>query len=91
MTQTTERYPLHEKLIEHKDEAETLSGFLDWLSEQGLWIAEPHKHEGWDDRLVPTRRRNEDLIGGFLDIDPKGLAAEKDAMYQALRRAVAGD
>lgn len=91
------KYPLHEKLKAHEHEAHVLGGFLDMLDEQRLVLAKYHEHgdECYDgderecglrteqlyDFGIPTK---EQLIGLYLEIDPKGLSAEKDAMYQEI-------
>lgn len=93
------KYPLHEKLKAHERESFVLSSFLDMLDERGIWLGQYHTHtdECYEDdestrtcgaseeRLytygVPTK---EQLIGFYLDIDPKALSAEKEAMYAEL-------
>jgi hypothetical protein len=91
------KYPLHEKLNAMQYESHVLSGFLDMLDERGLVLASYHLHTDecydGDDRMcglseerlytyqIPSKA---ELIGLYLDIDPKALSAEKDAMYQEL-------
>lgn len=77
----TSKYPLHEKLKAHEREALTLSGFLDFLSAQGWEIGE---YPAKSDYLFPIRQRPDEIIGAYLEIDPKALSAEKDAMYAEL-------
>lgn len=95
-------YPEHEKLHAKETESRIISEFLDFLSEQGIQLGKPHKHTGacMDDNLQRIRcgipagelwqghvPNHEQLIGLFLDIDPKKLSDEKEAMYQTLRKA----
>lgn len=91
------KYPLHEKLKAMEREANVLSGFLDMLDEQGLTIGKYHEHndECYDgdnrtcglstgrlyDFAVPSKT---ELIGLYLEIDPKALSVEKETMYQEL-------
>lgn len=91
------KYPLHEKLKANQHDAFVLSQFLDLLEERGLVLAKHHEHSDdcydGDERAcymsggalydigIPTKKQ---LIGFYLDIDPKALSAEKDAMYQDL-------
>ncbi len=78
---TAMKYPEHEKLKARECEADVLSGFLDFLSARSWLIAEYTEES---ERLLPVRERNEQIIGLYLDIDPKKLSAEKDAMYREL-------
>lgn len=78
-------YPEHEKLKAHESEARTLSGFIDFIAEQGWELCK------WDDnqyapRPWPITERPEQIIGMFLEIDPKKLEAEKVAMLEEVRR-----
>ena len=79
---STSKYPEHGKLKACQAEASTLSGFIDFLSEQGWEIAE------WSDdieRLCALRKRPDEIIGMFLGIDPKKLEQEKRAMLAEIR------
>lgn len=86
---TEAKYPLHEKLKAHERESLVLSGFLDFIQERGWMLAEFGKNKETDlhDRLFPIRERPDEIIGAYLNIDPKALSAEKDAMYQELAAA----
>lgn len=94
---TQPKYPLHEKLKAHQHEAAVLGEFLDMLDERGLVLAKWHEHTDNCDNDDGDRAcglRNElydlgvpsktELIGFYLEIDPKELSAEKDAMYDEL-------
>lgn len=92
---TTAKYPLHETLKAHEHESLVLSGFLDTLHENGYEVVKRHecdhgcKEKIWCEQIYDSfPPRNEQLIGLYLDIDPKVLSAEKDAMYQELTAAV---
>lgn len=90
------KYPEHEKLKAKEHESHVLSGFLDMLDEQGLTIGKYHEHNDecydGDDRVCGLRNELYDfgvpskaeLIGLYLDVDPKKLSAEKETMYQEL-------
>lgn len=78
------KYPEHDKLKKYKRDAATLSGFIDFISEQGWELAE------WSDkteRLLSIRQRPDEIIGLFLGIDPKKLEAEKQAMLTEIRQS----
>jgi hypothetical protein len=75
------KYPEHEKLKARQADALLLSGFIDFLNERGWNIAEYTEDS---DRLWAIRERPEEIIGLFLEIDPKKLSKEKDAMYAEL-------
>jgi hypothetical protein len=77
------KYPEHEKLKTHQAEASILGRFIDFIGEQGWELAEFHK----DEQLWPICKRPDEIIGLFLDIDPKKLEAEKRAMLDEVRRA----
>jgi hypothetical protein len=82
-------YPEHEKLAGKQDEAETVQGFIDSISQEGYEIC----------RLVPSGRNimREELkewqpiddpnvpMAIYFGIDRDKLAAEKQAMFEALR------
>lgn len=77
------KYPEHEKLKANEASALTLSGFLDFLSEQGWSIAEYPEHS---DYLHSIRQGPDQIIGLYLGIDPKKLSKEKDAMVKELQK-----
>lgn len=89
----TSKYPLHEKLRAHEREANTLSGFLDFIQERGWLLAEYSTNTDADlfERLFPIQERPEQIIGAYLGIDPKALSAEKDAMYAEAWGELVGD
>lgn len=83
-TETENPFPEHEKLRARQYDASLLSGFIDFVSEQGWEIAE------WDDkseRLFNIRQRPEEIIGLFLGVDPKKLEQEKREMLKQIRTA----
>lgn len=82
------KYPLHEKLKLLAGQQIVLSGFLDWLDSQGLTICL------WDTNFEEyriARLSKEALLGKYFEIDPKALAAEKDAMYDEMQRMRAAE
>lgn len=76
------KYPEHEKLRMYERECGTLSGFLDFLSERGWFIAE---YTEKFDEAFSVHESNDQIIGLYLDIDPKKLGAEKNAMVDEIR------
>jgi hypothetical protein len=76
-------YPEHEKLRARQTEASTLSSFIDFLAEQQWEIAE---YDDVSERLFTIRLRPEEIIGMFLEIDPKKLEKEKQAMLAEIRK-----
>lgn len=84
MTTSTTKYPEHEKLKAKEREASTISGFIDFLAEQGWELA---SFNDKDERLWPIHKRPDEIIGMFLKIDPKKLEQEKQAMLKEIRKA----
>lgn len=80
---TTAKYPEHEKLQAKQRETSILSEFIDFLSEQGWELAE---FDNRTERLWPIRKRPDEIIGLFLEIDPKKLEREKVAMLNEIRK-----
>lgn len=80
-------YPVHDKLKARELEARTIGDFLDWLREDKRYhIAHYVKWEGYrDEHLDTVYDTPEQLIGGFLGIDPDELQREKAAMLDAIR------
>lgn len=81
MDETT--FPEHEKLKAHQDEARTVGDFIDWLNCEGILLCARDDY----DELYPIRKRIEDIIGDFLEIDPKKLEQEKRRMLDEIRVA----
>lgn len=76
-------HPLHEKLRRNEGQAITLGSFIDFISEQGWELCEYDNHAR---RYFPVRKRPEEIIGMFLEIDPKELEREKQAMLNEIRQ-----
>lgn len=76
------KYPEHEKLKAKQSESSILSEFIDFMSEQGWELAE---FDDTTERLFPIRQRPDEIIGLFLEIDPKKLESEKRAMLAEIR------
>jgi hypothetical protein len=81
-------HPEHDKLDARRAERDTLASFLDWTDSQsryvvGQWVGAAGHEEfmpiGDNERAV--------MIGKFLGIDRDAFLAEKDAMYEEIRRA----
>lgn len=82
--QPARKYPEHEKLKAKQREAGTISSFIDFISEQGWELAVFDDHT---ERLRTIRQRPDEIIGLFLEIDPKKLEQEKRAMLAEIRKA----
>lgn len=82
-TRDTNPFPEHEKLRARQYDASLLSGFIDFLAEQGWELAQMDKHGD----LWPIHKRPEEIIGMFLGIDPKKLEQEKQQMLNEIRKA----
>lgn len=78
------KYPEHEKLKTKQHEASTISSFIDFVAEQGWELAE---FDDQSERLFSIRLRPDEIIGMFLEIDPKKLEKEKQAMLAEIRDA----
>lgn len=78
------KYPEHEKLKAKSAEASTLSGFIDFVAEQG-WELATFDDEGQS--LFPVRLRPDEIIGMFLEINPTKIEKEKQAMLDEIRTA----
>lgn len=75
-----DKYPLHTKMKGLKKEVQVLSEFLDFLEEKGA-MGDP---TCWGERPYLCMHTKEYIIGDFLEVDPKALSAERDAMYAEL-------
>lgn len=83
------QYPEHEKLDKVVDKSQEYGEFLDWFRSQGYVFARYTEGDSsrWvEPALVPADFKIEDMLGKYFDIDPKKLSAEKEAMYQEIRR-----
>jgi hypothetical protein len=67
--------------------AGVLQDFLDWLSENGYWIARYQRWEGYrDEVLVPVGRSPQQLMELFFEIDPVKIEAERRALLAEIAR-----
>lgn len=78
---TESDYPLHEEMKEREQERNGMQDFYDWLHDNGFYICEYDQN----DKLWPTRKTPQQLIGGAMGIDPDALEKEKEAMLAAIR------
>lgn len=76
-------YPEHEKLKARQRDVGLLSEFIDFIAEQGWELA---RFNDKDERLWPIHKRPDEIIGMFLEIDPKKLEKEKQAMLAEIRK-----
>ena len=78
-------YPEHEKFNPIKDDACTISNFLEWLlNESPFLIGEWMNYYG-EERLVPTSTFPAKLIALYFNIDYNKFQDEKDAMLEECR------
>lgn len=80
---TTKRYPEHEKLKARQRDVGLLSEFIDFIAEQGWELAQ---FSDKDERLWSIHKRPDEVIGLFLEIDPKKLEQEKQVMLTEIRK-----
>ena len=84
MTET----PECDKMLAIQDKSLILSGFVDWLKENGYAICEQTDYEGstypriqW----VPQRKSYEELFANYFEIDLKKVEQEKQAILAEIR------
>ena len=75
-------YPEHDKMREVKPQSQAIGGFLEWLEEQGIWLA---NHADSDVHLSPFWYSKEKILAKFFGIDLAKIGEEKDAMVAELR------
>lgn len=83
------QYPMHEKLKALGTDKLTVQRFIDWLFDEKEWeICEEAEYERgeYGDRLVPIRKRREDIMAEFFEIDLTVLDDEKRAMLDNIRK-----
>lgn len=80
------KYPEHEKLKAKERESYVLSGFIDFIGEQGWHLSEYSTDRGYGEHLRSIHKRPDEIIGLYLGIDPKKLDAEKNAMLAEVRK-----
>lgn len=79
----TQTYPEHDRMAAVSDQAQAIGDFLEWAQSRGQRLAAINRHGAWH----PTHLRTEEVLAEYFDIDLDKIAAEKEAMYQALRSA----
>jgi hypothetical protein len=83
------RYPQHDKLRAVQAESQAQGEFVDWLEEQGIFLAEWVKVSSLpssSERLVPATTPLRDLLAEYHGVDQAELEREKRAMLDAQRR-----
>ena len=81
-------YPQCEKMSAVNAEAQSIGNFLEWLSEQGLFVAEYTKIEGYrDEQAWPINESVEQLLARYFEIDLKKVEKERHAMLAAFQAA----
>ncbi len=91
------KYPEHEKVSRRRPYCEAVSGFLEWLGENGYHIAREHQHTkecydgtcGYDqgELVADFVPGNDALIAAAIDVDEQAFSKEKDQMLTDLREA----
>lgn len=78
-------YPECDKMLAVQDKSQALGEFLDWLQEEkGVQLAYYPEGEEATDELVPWRRRTEEILAEFFDIDLKKVEEERRVMLAKL-------
>lgn len=81
-----------EKLNSVGDERRTLNEFLEWLeTEQGIALCNREQTDSGFAKhgyYEPIRKKHEELVFEFLEIDPKKLEDERRAMVEDLQEKV---
>lgn len=81
-------YPEHEKLAAVKSESQAIGEFMDWLADDGIFLAGRDE----DDAIIyPLQRPIRDLLHEFFNIDTDKIEVEKRAMLKLLREANLAD
>ena len=86
-------YPEHKKMQAVRSESETLSSFVDWLSERGIalckWQAAIRHSDAWGDfspeGYYRVREGPNELFASFFEIDLEKVEEEKLEMISAMR------
>ncbi len=80
--------PECDKMIAVKDKSEILSGFVDWLSENGYAICTLEIVEGFPrDQWISIRKSFEVLFAEYFGIDLHKAEQEKQALLKAIRES----
>ena len=79
-------YPEHDKLHKIADKSQTIGEFMDWLGEQGLFLAT--YSDGYYDGNIPLRISMDipGRLAEYFDINQKALEREKIMMLGEQRR-----
>ncbi len=80
-------FPEHDKLQKISLQSQTIGEFIDWLKEDGIFLA--HRDPTWHDSsgcALPLRTPLTDLLAAFFRIDTNALEAEKRRMLENQRR-----
>jgi hypothetical protein len=78
--------PEHDKFLPHKEDAQTIGEFIEWLPSVGLHLAE-YPEEDADGYLWQSRKTIQDIIAEYFGIDKKAFDAETEALYQVVSEA----
>lgn len=77
------KYPEHDKMHAIKDQSQAIGEFLEWCGERRWQLVDM-------DTDFPVRKRTEELLAEFFEIDLKKVEEEKLAMLASLRKAHEG-
>jgi len=76
------KYIQHEKLQEVHPFSQKIGEFIDWLSEEGVYLAE---YSSTGEYMTPMRRSVTTYLAKFFEIDETALEKEKLDMLAELR------
>jgi len=80
-------FPEHDKLQKISLQSQTIGEFIDWLAEDGIFLAE--YAEDWHPSsgcALRIRKPLTDLLASYFRIDTNALEAEKRRMLENQRR-----
>ena len=82
-----DQYPEHSKLQKISGQSQTVYNFIEWLGEQGIFLAEydPEWHSN-SGCALRSRKPLTDLLASHFRIDTNALEAEKRRMLEQQRR-----
>lgn len=82
------RTPECDKMLAVKLESQAIGSFLDWLSEQGMFISEYTKVEGYrDEQPWPVSKSIEQWLADYFEIDLAKVEKERRAILEDFRKA----
>lgn len=77
------KYEEHEKLKLIRDQSQLVGNFLEWCEDKGMYLYESKPDCEWP---VPVRKRKEELLAEFFEINLRQLENEKLHMLEEIRK-----